>query len=149
MAAPYKVFLFVACCVAWSVSARAERTPPARLLRVASTSEVANVAAQGLNSLSGRNMTKFLDQIERIQEVIRVTWEVPRGGSKSQTDVQLEYFTASSPDAQALRERHDETTTGRHETKFRVPLGSPVTAWRVRLVQDGRILDEKSSGTWK
>jgi hypothetical protein len=142
------LYVFV-CCLGLCLNARAEKAPPARILRVASTTEVARVAAQGLNNLSGRSMTKFLDQIERVQEVIRVSWDAPRGGWTGRTDVQLDYITSDSSDARGLRERHDRTTAGRHEAVFTIPIGAPVTAWSVRLLQGGRVLDEKSSGTWK
>ena len=131
-----------------SLPARAQISPLPSLVRVVSTSEVVTVATGGLNNLSGRQMTKFLNQIEKVREKIQVDWSSPKGW-KGGTEVRLEYRTADSSTAQAVYEHNEHSKPGLHVASFVLPGDSPLSAWRVRLIQGNRLLDEKSSGTWK
>ena len=121
----------------------------ASITKVISTSEVATVSAQGVNNLAGRQMSKFLDQLVRVQEKLQVAWTAPEKSWSGLSEVRLDYRAAGSSDTHALVQRYESTRAGRHLSTFTIPVGSTLEAWRVSLRQQEKIIDQKSSGNWK
>ncbi len=125
------------------------RAPEAIILRVATTTEVAVVTAGGTGSLLGRQMPKFMDDIEQVQERVSVNWDAPRGGWSGPTEVRLDFRVVDEEQPRVLSQRYEETRVGRHTSVFAIPSGLTPTAIRVRLFQEGRAVDERASGSWK
>jgi hypothetical protein len=139
--------LLVLAAGAWSAMAQPSAKPT--IVRVASTSEVAVATSQPVNSLIGRQMPKFVDQVDVVREKIEVAWEAPRGSPAGRTEIRLQYRTPDSAEVLTIQDQQGETRPGRHLTTFALPPGVRVSAWRVQLGRGGRVLDEKTSGSWR
>ena len=148
--------LCIVCLVAASllpVWAQAQEGAEARIIAVHPTTDVA-VVRSTFNSLETRRLPKFSPEGRSVkQAVLVVDWQTARA-LPAGSQVRFSYRQAGSDDVvKQLEERHARPVTGRQRARFAVPQLDPaadrVTAWRVQIVQGGRVLDERFSAAWR
>lgn len=139
--------------LAGAQQAAAQGSGEARILRVTATTEVA-VAEMATDNLGGVRLTKFVeDSREAPQAVLVVAWRAPRSGLPAGAIVRLDYRRDNAPDLRTKDLRVDEPVTGERVTRFSLPLPADgagrISAWRVQVLHGGRVLDEKTSASWR
>jgi hypothetical protein len=138
---------------AGTASGQAVPAGQVRIARIATTTEVTTAAAT-VNNAAGRRMTKFVDEAApSSRAVLDVEWQTPRSGLPAGTVVQFDYRRDRETRVRTQEVRYDEALRGDVKTRFTVPLGAGgagrVASWRVRVLQAGRVLDERNSASWR
>lgn len=107
------------------------------------------------NRLSGRSTSKFVGSVfVRGNERVDVLWSPPSRGLKGGTTLLLEYRRQFGNKTSVMADKKTFSVTTPQESTFLIPPDDagedgPISAWRVRLVKDGKTLAEKASPTWR
>jgi hypothetical protein len=118
--------------------------------RIVGVQEMTQVQpAPTVNSMEVRRIPKFVDRLETEVTRFEVEWEATAEDAAPLV-VQFQFRAQARSDAPitSLRQPYERIEAGRRLTKFTLPSGQRVAAWRVRLVQGQRVLAERVSATW-
>lgn len=134
-------------------TAEAVESPRLRIVDLTTTTEVMAVAAP-MPSLGGTQLRKFTPEtVPAWMAVVGVTWETIGGGTVPGARLLFQYKINNEPATRSIEARVERAAAGRRSQRFAVPLGmaaeNRVTAWRLQLVQGGRVIDERRSASWK
>jgi len=134
-------------------SARAAEALRLRIVDVTTTTVVMSVSAPNQN-MDGVRLRKFVPETQPAwMAVLRATWEADKRFPVPGALVSLQYRLNEDPAARTIERREDQPVSGRRTTKFVIPLGAQaehrVTAWRLQLIQGGRVIDERRSASWR
>lgn len=124
----------------------------ARLLSIQPTTGVARITT-GLQSTGPVRLSKFMeDGVEVPAAILAVSWTQAPGPARADMVLQLAYRMDDQP-AIRMQSKALPNARGTQETRFEMPLtpetGRRVTAWRLQLVADGRVIDERTSAAWR
>lgn len=132
----------------------APREGGARILRVERL-EVAGSAGGAGTSLLTSRLPKFTGRPARPdKEVFHVYWTPSPEGLAAGTLVTFEYRQERDDRVRFLSIKYPFTVEGQRKAVFEIAgaalrVGGRVSAWRVRVVRGGRVLAQRSSGSWK
>ena len=107
-------------------------------------------------TMSGTRSAQFADDATMSGgETVEVYWTPGRGSVKAGSSVTLEYRRAYSDELYNEVRPINATTGVSRKTLFNVETADsaqfdgPILMWRVRLVQEGKVLAEKTSANWR
>lgn len=134
-----------------SLGAPAEDTT--RILSVVKRAET-ETADGPVKSLQGSYLPKFVEDRQPADEVYDVNWASSSDGLPAGCIVRFEYRQAGNDVVHADAHRYETAVQGSSTATFVIRgsaegAGGPVSAWRVRVLQDKRILANKSSPSWR
>ncbi len=146
-----RLFFFWAA-VAWAGAFSASAQVEARFVRIQATTDVVLVKST-FKSREPMRLDKFTSPGRRIGEaVLLVDWQPARALPAGAT-VRFEYLRAGSDQVEKEERVYDQAITGLQQERFGVLIGDArrdrVSAWRIQLIQGGRILDERKSAAWR
>lgn len=126
----------------------------ARILRVEERRPPMGEAAAS-PSFNALHLDKFSDErIDADGHLFFVHWQPPEGGSPAGTVVRFEYRQEDPKVVKKLEVAYPIRTNERRRATFKITgkalrQGGIVTAWRVRILEDGKVLAEDQSESWR
>lgn len=124
-----------------------------RLLDIQPTTGVTRVTS-GLNTLGGIRLTKFMeDGVVVPSAILAVTWSQTPGLAPEGLVLRLEYLMDDRSEIRLMTKALPAREKGPRTTRFEIPLsadsGRRVAAWRLQLLANGRVLEERHSAAWR
>jgi hypothetical protein len=144
--------LFAAMVLTFTVPVLALGAP--RILRVVEARpDVGEAAASP--SFNALHLDKFADErIDVDGHVFHIHWEPGEGGAPPGTVVLFEYRQLDPDVIKKLEVEYNFLVTERRRATFKITgeafrQGGLVTAWRVRILEDGKVQAEDQSKSWR
>jgi hypothetical protein len=110
--------------------------------------------ADGSSGPGGRHMRKFMEEMAEPVAVVEARWRAPAAGLPPGVMARLDVRRSGSERTQSFEISYPGALRGETTTIFRVPripgrAADGIDAWRVQIVQAGKLLAEQSSGSWR
>lgn len=109
------------------------------------------VFAQGIE---GRQLTTFSGEAPPADDAVYdVHWDAPQGGLSRALTVNMQVIQVARSKPLTLQVAYEAGVRGRQVARFRITEAElrdygDITAWRVKLMVDGRTVDQRVEGTW-
>jgi len=145
-------FFIGLCFMADTVAARA--VSEVRILRVVERLPSASVTSIS-RGVQERQLTKFAEELDRPEpHQLDVHWMAPSSGLIRPVSVRMLFRQSAIPEMRQMEVNYPAGTRGEHVARFTftdkmVRDNGPVTAWRVALRVDGRLVEERMSSGWR
>lgn len=142
--------ILAGCCGAPVVWAQSRGS--VRLLDIQPTTGVTRVTS-GFSPMAGARLTRFMeDGIEAPAAILAVTWEQSPGLAPAGVALHFDYRMDGESRIRTKIEPLPPRERGPKTVRFTVPLtpasGARVSAWRLRVMAGGQVLEEVASAAW-
>ena len=125
-----------------------------QILRVERKAQSSTFDKTSINNVQNRYMTKFLDQVDQLNENFEVEWAAYGKGLPSGACVVFTYRLGASEDVYGKSFCYKNSVRGKRIEHFQFTTvawtkESSIRAWRVCIVLNGKTLAEKKSSSWR